>query len=223
MRHGITHAIQSIDEFAMKLTKQTKKAKSANRLYRGGKISGYQFRRVLRAFAGDVPPTRLSQRMILSLNSISGIYQRLRAHYVKIGVFRDFYADGRENRGATDKEAEAYELALLDFHLQRVSRMRGVKPSRGEVDHHFCESCWRFRFAPFFEGRTAEAVQEMMFNELLTYIHVGGPVGIPTPNLRAIKEAQLDFLDRRAAWLERSSPEFKPEKLRSSLREIRRL
>ena len=61
-------------------------------------------------------------------------------HFVKIGVFRDFYRDDNPD-GAPDMEAveafEAYEQALLAFHFDRVSRMRGIKPEPGAVDHHF--------------------------------------------------------------------------------------
>lgn len=210
----------------MRSTRQLKNAKSANRLYRGAKISEYQFRRVLRAFAGDVPPTQLAQRMTLSLNGIAGIYQRLRAHYVEIGIFRDFYRDNYPN-GAPNNEAingfEAYEHALLSFHLARISRMRGVKPEPGTVDHHFCESCWRFGFVPFFKDRPAEPVNEMIFSELMTYVRVGGPVGTPAPNLWAIKAHQIAFADKKAAWLERNSNEFNAEGLRAALRSFRSL
>ena len=200
--------------------------KPTNRLYRGGKISEHRFRKVLRAFAGDTPPSTLAGQMRLSLNSIAAIYQRLRAHYVKIGVFRDFYRDDYPPGAAVNEpvqEFEAYERALLAFHLRRVSDMRGIKPQPAGIDHHFCESCWRFRFVPFFEGRPDESVHGMMFDELLTYVRVGGPIGTPTPNLQAVREIQLELLDRRVSWLERSSPEFKPEALRASLRDIRRL
>lgn len=229
MQQPIAHPkpqdIASIGVLPMTRARVLQSRKPANRLYRGGKISEHRFRKVLRAFAGDTPPSALAGQMRLSINSIVAIYQRLRMHYVKIGVFRDFYRDdnpdGAPDRG-TIEEFETYEHTLLAFHLNRVSRMRGIKPEPGAVDHHFCESCWRFRFVPFFEGRPDESVHTMMFDELLTYLRVGGPIGTPTPNLRAVREVQLELLDRRTAWLERSSPMFKSEELRASLREMRR-
>lgn len=207
----------------MTSTRVLENRKPTNRLYRGGKISEYRFRRVLRAFAADTPPSKLAEQMRLSLNSITTIYQRLRIHYVKIGVFRDFYRDDNPD-GASDVEAiaafEAYEQALLAFHLQRVSRMRGIKPEPGLVDHHFCESCWRFGFQPFFENRLAEPVHEMMFNELATYLKAGGPVGTPSPNLKAIKGHQLAFAEKRATWLGRNAVAFSSPDLRAKLRTV---
>lgn len=194
--------------------------KPANRFYRGGKISEYQFRRILAGFAADLPPSQLASRMTLSLNSIAAIYQRLRAHYVRIGVFRNFYEDLED---PTDTASESYELELLEFHRARIGRMRGVKADPVGSDHHFRESCWRFQVEPFFEGRAPETVHAMIFAELFAYLKFGGPIGADTPDMLAIRQCQLQFLDRRVAWLERSSVEFSADDVRQSLKAIRSL
>lgn len=163
--------------------------------------------------------TELARSVTLSANSISAIYQKLRAHYVRIGIFRNFYEDEEPDCPSS----EAYEFALLEFHLARVARMRGIAPGRENATHHFCESCWRFQLVPFFEGRSANAVHKMAYAELLTYLKLGGPVGASSLDMAAIRHRRLRILDRRAAWLERSSQGFKGEEQRASLREIREL
>ncbi|SNZ21332.1 hypothetical protein [Cohaesibacter gelatinilyticus] len=195
------------------------KAKPANRFYRYAKISEYMFRRVLWGFACDLSVTEVARNTKLSTNSVSAIYQRLRAHYVRIGVFNSFYDNG--DAIGVSETSDAYELALLEFHLKRISQMRGIPHSQNSSDHHFCESCWRFQLIPFFEGRSADAAHNMIFNELLTYLKVGGPVGVKAADLQAVRRCQLEFLNRRSAWLERSSPEFKSEDSRALLRDIR--
>lgn len=194
--------------------------KPANRYYRGGKISEYQFSRVLAGFAADLPSSQLARRMTLSLNSVAAIYQRLRAHYVRIGVFRNFYDDLDD---PADAASEAYELELLEFHQARIGRMRGIKTDPVGLEHHFRESCWRFQVVPFFEGRAPETVHAMVLAELLAYLKVGGVVGVDTPDMLAIRQCQLHFLDRRVAWLERNSAAFVSNDLRQSLKAIRSL
>jgi len=210
----------------LRKTANLTKRSPTNGLYRGGKISEYQFRRVLRAFAADRTASDLAREMTLSLNSIVAIYQRLRAHYVRIGVFRDFYRDDYPN-GCTNEDMreafEAFEFGLLGFHMKRMSRMRGVKLGTVGADHHFPESCWRFRYAPFFEGRPSEPVHEMMFSELLAYIKAGGPVGANVPNLRAVRTCEIEHLNRKADWLGRNSETFKADCFRARLKAVRAL
>lgn len=196
----------------------------ANRFYHSAKVSEYQFKRVLWAFVTEEPVAEAARRIRLSANSINAIYGKLRVFFTELGVFYDIYKGGNPRDGTEDGEdIEEFEHKLLTFHLQRIRdkrRMKGVE--LGEVDHHWCESHWRFQYNVMSEGRPSDAVLRMMFSHLMAHIRASGPIGQPPRSREASAILSLCQFQQRVLWLERNAPAFRDATARAELREIRR-
>ncbi|MDJ0387336.1 hypothetical protein QMO56_04340 [Roseomonas sp. E05] len=209
---------------AVAASRKSKTAQPANRFYRSAKLSEYQFKRVLWSFARDEPAGEAARQMTLSANSIDALYSKLRIFFTELGVFTDIY-EGRNPEDGTPlgEDMEGYELRLIAFHLERVSRKRRMKPTRiDEVDYNWCESRWRFEYHILAEGRPSEGLYRMMFSHLLAHIRVSGPVGGELRNRDRSEALMEEQLDQRLAWLERNAPAFRDEASRSELRRLRR-
>ncbi len=195
-------------------------------MYFAAKISNYQFKRVLWHFVLDDSATEAARHVRLSANSITSIYAKLRTFFFDLGVFRDPYAGRDPREGYTVEGYEDIELMRLRFHLGRAAKKRGRldAPLLGP-DHHFAESQWRFDYEMLAEERGRQAVQPVMYNDLMTFIRRFGPVGKPEPfSAKARRDALMlndKQLDRTILWIERNSAHFRDPKDRAELRDIR--
>lgn len=213
--------LAAFTEFRLMAERKATKTRRASRpLCHAAKISDYRFRKVLWHFAADHSATDTAKATGLSLNSVAGIFRKLRVFFFEAGLFTDFH-EGRDPLAALDAHSATFEHGLLSFHLARVRERNGLKSLAGEPDYHFAESHWRYHFHLMAAQRPDAPVQEMMFAHLLEIIRLCGPVGKPPTNLEAGLLAVLRQMDQRIAWLERNAPGFMSAVHRKQLKAIR--
>lgn len=196
-------------------TKRTRK-----RLYHSAKISQYQFRRVLRAFAQDEAAADAATHINLSLNSIAAIYGKLRRYFYETGLFTDIY-QGNDPSDGSELADEEFERRLIEFHIARAAAKRGIDDTPDGPAYHFAESHWRFHYAVMNEGRPSEALHRMIFAHLLEMIRCCGPVGAPPVNRKVGLQLALRQMDQRILWMERNTLQFRKLGQRRKLQEIR--
>ena len=191
-----------------------KRKARAKRLYRGAKISDYQFLKVLWHFALDSSAARASSQIDLSTNSITALYAKLRLFFAEVGLFTD---PGRI--GMFDGNEE-FERRFLAFHLSRVSDKRGMRSPQDGPDYHMAESHWRFHFHMLMTQRQTESVHAMMMAHLTELVRLCGPVGTKPVNPMSGSLALLRQMDQRALWLERNALDFRSPEQRAELQSI---
>ncbi len=204
---------------------KSKTRKRPKALYAGGKISDYQFKRVLTAFVEDEPVAVAASHIALSANSVQAIYRKLRNFFVSLTVFEDIYLGGdpKQGLGDTDPATERLELEILGFHLARVKDKKLMKDAKlGEPDPHFAESCWRYQYHVMERERSGMSIKPMMFAHLLGIIKSCGPVGRPPPRAQIAHayELKLAHLDQRVLWLSRNAPSLKSPSARAQIQEV---
>jgi hypothetical protein len=203
----------------VRLPKKSKAKIKRKPLYRSSKISDYRFQKVLWHFVRDHSVALTATETRLSANSVTAIFRKLRIYFFEVGLFTDFYEGSNPLEITT--ENEVVEFLLLDYHLTRLRDKRGMKIIPGEPDYHFAESHWRFQFRLLMDQRSAEGVYNMMHSHLLEIIRACGPIGAHPQNVAMARRIRARQLDQRVSWLMRNSPEFRSEKFRVMLKEIR--
>lgn len=215
--------LSSLMELLPMAARKSAKTKRLPRpLYHSAKISEYRFRKLLLCFVRDQSATDTAQACGLSVNSVAGIFRKVRVYFVEVGLFTDFY-EGRDPLADIDYESARYEHDLLTFHLARVRAKNGLKSPASEPDYHFAESHWRYHFHVMARERPDSPVHDMMLGHLLEIIRICGPIGTKPINRRAGYQAILRHMDQRIAWLERNGPGFMSTEWRSALRTVRTL
>lgn len=177
--------------------RKVKKAKRSGRpLYHSAKISDYRFRKVLVSFVRDDSAIETARACGLSINSVAGIFRKLRVYFFEVGLLRDFY-EGRDPLEESEPEDVRFEHDLLTFHLARVREKNGLKSPMSEPDYHFAESHWRYHFHVMASERADAPIQKMMLAYLLEIIRICGPVGTKPGNRRAGFLAVMRQMDQR--------------------------
>lgn len=171
-----------------------------SKLRRWSKISDYRFRRVLGQFVRDVTSTEAAAATGLSINSVHGMFRKLRVFFFEVGAFQDYYAgEDPETLHPIDPE---FERDLIAFHLARFGKRRGLKSPSNEPPYHFAESCWRYDFHLMMEQRPSEAVYAMMQRQLLELIKLCGPIGAQPRNRLDGITAVMRHTDERIDWFQ---------------------
>lgn len=189
-------------------------------LYRSSKISERVFRQVLEHFAHDRSATDTAKLTGLSLNSVAAIFHKLRVFFFEVGLFMDFY-ETLKTGGDITLDDEIAEMQLLEFHMQRMAAKRGLHTRSGQPDYHMAESFWRLGYSVMAQQRPIQSIHAVMLSHLLEVIRICGPVGAKPTKRRLGLLAVMRQMDKFALWLERNAPEFKSDRLRQELREIR--
>lgn len=202
---------------------ETENAKRKHRtrpLYFAAKISDYQFRNVLWHFVLDDTAAQAARHVNLSVNSISGIYGKLRKFFFDVGLFTDIYNGGDPQNGTGYDDQEEFERQLIEFHMMRDAAKRGLHSPSDGPDYHFAESHWRFHFDVMNEKRPNDALHKMMFGHLLEIIRCCGPVGLPPVRRREGLQIVLKHMDQRIVWMTRNMVAFRDSETRAELKEV---
>jgi len=196
------------------------KRSPGRKLYHSAKISDYRFKKVLWHFVLDDLNADAAKATGLSINTVQDIFQKLRVFFHETETFRSIYPEGVL---ATEVELEDEELEflILELHLARWRRKRGMRSPISGPDYHFAESCWRYWYLRLARLGGEEAIHRMMYAHLLEIIKICGPVGRKPVNYKAGLLALSRQMDQRMFWLERNSPEFRSAAHRQTLRELR--
>lgn len=203
---------------------ERKKAKTRRRirpLYHSAKISDYRFRKVLWHFVRDYSATDTAKATGLSVNSVHGVFRKLRVYFYEAGLFMNFY--GGTGEAAFKPEDEPLQRDLLAFHSRRAARRRGLKTNPGEPNYHLAESWWRLDFAMIMRERPSEAVYDMMMGQLLAVIRIGGAVGTTPGNTPQRVKVLARLVDQKILWLQRNAAEFSTTELREGLKNALRI
>jgi len=159
--------------------------------------------------------------MGLSANSVSAIFGKLRRFMCDIGAFSDFNEWGIEHAVYRRSEAAVdYEIALYEFHRQRLSgKRRLVDPPEGPL-LHFAETCWRFHYYLMWKEQKSDWVYAIMLRHLFELIDRYGPIGVDIQKRRPIFGEHVAQLDQIEAWLKRYGRDYDDEIL-AAIRPIR--
>ena len=205
---------------------KSKSGRRAKPLYHSAKISDYQFKKVLWHFTLDHSAAEAAKHIKLSANSISAIYAKLRKFFFDYGLFNDPYKGGDPREGLPYEGVENAELAMLEFHFERVREKHGALDSNiNAPDYHFAESNWRFDHFYLWLERGGDAAHRKMYSGLMAFIRKFGPVGAPREATieDRLSGAQFALAQIRdyVLWLERNAERFREADKRAALRAMR--
>lgn len=155
-----------------------------NPLYRGGKVSENQFRKIVRGFALDLPGAWIAEDHGISSNTVQSIYRKLRVFFVEAGLFplADEGPEGSENFGDAP---EAYSKGLAEFHRLRMLHKRGIRGSSLDKSYHLAESRWRLHYN-YLQFKGVENFADLLEHDLLMVLELCGPLGGRPDNVDAL-------------------------------------